>query len=105
MPTNLEGLKMLKAGADETINYRTEDVGERIKALTGGRGVDVVNEITTREHIRFDNNYESCSSASANMRCDHDAGHGCCAFAPSWRKPRACVIPRLLKQALVLSQA
>ncbi len=29
-------------GADETINYSTEDLKERIKALTGGKGVDVV---------------------------------------------------------------
>ena len=28
-------------GADETINYQTEDLRERIKALTGGKGADV----------------------------------------------------------------
>ena len=29
-------------GADETINYATEDLRERIKALTGGKGPDVI---------------------------------------------------------------
>lgn len=29
-------------GADETINYQTQDLREQLKALTDGRGVDVV---------------------------------------------------------------
>jgi len=29
-------------GADETINYATEDLRERLKALTGGKGPDVI---------------------------------------------------------------
>ena len=29
-------------GADETINYATDDLRERIKALTGGKGADVI---------------------------------------------------------------
>ena len=38
-----EKLAVCKAhGADEGINYSTEDLKERIKALTGGKGADVI---------------------------------------------------------------
>jgi NADPH:quinone reductase len=33
------------AGADHLINYRTEDVGARVRDATGGRGVDAVIEL------------------------------------------------------------
>jgi NADPH2:quinone reductase len=34
-----------EAGADQTIDYRREDVGERVMELTGKRGVDAVIEM------------------------------------------------------------
>jgi NADPH2:quinone reductase len=41
------------AGADEVINYRSEDVGERVKALTGGRGVDAVIEMDLSRNAKY----------------------------------------------------
>jgi NADPH:quinone reductase len=34
-----------RAGADEVINYRTENVGQRVKTLTNGHGVDALIEL------------------------------------------------------------
>jgi NADPH2:quinone reductase len=34
-----------RAGADEVINYRTENVGPRVKMLTNGQGVDALIEL------------------------------------------------------------
>ncbi len=41
------------AGADAIINYRREDVGERIRALTRDRGVDVVIEMDLTSNASF----------------------------------------------------
>jgi NADPH:quinone reductase len=35
----------LAAGADATVNYRTEDTGQRLRDLTGGEGVDHIVEV------------------------------------------------------------
>jgi len=35
----------LRAGAAEVINYRTENVGQRVKVLTNGHGVDAIIEL------------------------------------------------------------
>jgi NADPH:quinone reductase len=40
-------------GADATINYRGEDVAERVKALTGGRGVDAVIELDLTRNAKL----------------------------------------------------
>jgi NADPH2:quinone reductase len=42
-----------KGGADATINYRGEDVGERVKALTEGRGVDAVIELDLNRNAKL----------------------------------------------------
>ncbi|MBI3126475.1 MAG: zinc-binding dehydrogenase [Candidatus Tectomicrobia bacterium] len=41
-------------GADETINYRKENVAARCKELTGGRGVEVIVELSGRENLAQD---------------------------------------------------
>ncbi len=41
------------AGADEVINYRSENLGERVKALTGGQGVDAVIEMDLTGNATF----------------------------------------------------
>jgi NADPH2:quinone reductase len=41
------------AGADETINYRTENVGERVKAFTDGRGVDALIEMDLNNNAKL----------------------------------------------------
>ncbi len=44
--SSAEKAKLAKAaGADHTIDYRREDVGERVMALTGKKGVDAVIEL------------------------------------------------------------
>ena len=40
-----------RLGATEAINYRTEDFADRIKALTAGRGVDVILDIVGGPYI------------------------------------------------------
>jgi NADPH2:quinone reductase len=42
-----------RAGADHIINYRTEDVGKEVKALTGERGVDAVIELDLSSNARL----------------------------------------------------
>jgi NADPH:quinone reductase len=41
------------AGADETINYRTQDVGACVKALTDARGVDALIEMDLSANARL----------------------------------------------------
>jgi NADPH2:quinone reductase len=38
-------------GADHAINYKSEDFAERARALTGGRGVDVVLDMVAGDYI------------------------------------------------------
>jgi NADPH2:quinone reductase len=42
-----------KGGADAVINYRGEDVGERVKALTEGRGVNAVIELDLTRNAKL----------------------------------------------------
>ncbi len=42
------------AGADQVINYKTEDVAARIKEITGGQGVDRIVEVAFATNLSLD---------------------------------------------------
>ncbi len=49
----------LKLGADAAINYKTEDFVEKIKAVTDGKGVNVILDMVGGDYI--DRNYEAAA--------------------------------------------
>jgi NADPH:quinone reductase len=54
----------LRAGADHVIRYRDEDVAARVKALTGGQGVDAVIEMDVTANARL---YPACVRPHATL--------------------------------------
>ena len=44
----------LDLGASHAINYRTQDYAKEVKALTGGRGVDVILDMVAGEYVKRD---------------------------------------------------
>lgn len=48
-----KGAHAKRAGADATINYREADVSERVKGLTGRRGVDAVIELDLSRNAKL----------------------------------------------------
>ena len=43
-----------RAGADHVVNYRTEPVAERVRALTAGKGVDRIVEVEFGQNVGLD---------------------------------------------------
>jgi NADPH2:quinone reductase len=41
----------VELGADHAINYRTQDFAEEIKAITGGKGVDVILDMVAGSYV------------------------------------------------------
>jgi NADPH:quinone reductase-like Zn-dependent oxidoreductase len=53
--TGAEAADLVRSlGADEVIDYRTEDVVARVKELTDGRGVDLVHELVISVNLPTD---------------------------------------------------
>ena len=62
--TDAKAEHALRAGADHVIRYRSEDVGARVKALTGGRGVDAVIEMDLTANAAL---YPACVRPGATI--------------------------------------
>ena len=82
----------IRAGADEIINYRTENVGQRAKTLTNGHGVDAIIELDLstngkdhpnilRPHatgcLRHVVKRINAADAVANAQLDHASAFSC----------------------------
>lgn len=52
--SDAKGAIAIAAGADAFINYKTEDVGQRCMAATGGRGVDRIIDMDLAANIQSD---------------------------------------------------
>ena len=65
--------KSKELGADYAINYKTENLGQRIKELTGGRGVDLVVDSTGAAF--FEDAYASLARGGRYGICGVTAGY------------------------------
>jgi NADPH2:quinone reductase len=62
--TDAKGQHAALAGADHVIRYRSEDVGQRVQALTQGRGVDAVIEMDLTTNVAL---YPGCVRPGATI--------------------------------------
>ncbi len=46
----LDWLRSIPNGATHTVNYRTQNFADEVKAITGGKGVDVIIDFIGRTH-------------------------------------------------------
>lgn len=72
--TDVKAQKATELGADYVINYNSEDISERLKEITGGRGVDVVID-----HVGTD------IWNAANRRLAMGARYGICGVTSGYK--------------------
>jgi len=70
-PEKLE--KAAELGADHGINYKTEDLAERVKEITGGRGVDLIVDSTGA--LLFEAAYASLARGGRFGTCGVTSGY------------------------------
>ncbi len=71
--TEEKARQALDLGADHAVNYNTEDVAERVKEITGGRGVDLVVDPTGA--LLFEAAYSSLARGGRYGVCGVTTGY------------------------------
>ena len=65
--------KSIELGADHTINYKTEKLAERVKEITGGKGVDMV--VDSSGALFFEDAYASLARGGRFGTCGVTSGY------------------------------
>jgi len=96
-------------GADQAINYRTQDFAAEVKRLTGGRGADVVLDMVAGDYIArevectAEDGRIAVIAVQGGVKCSLDAGlllRKRIALTGSTLRPRTVAYKTALAQAL-----
>ncbi len=78
-----------EAGADHTIDYKREPVGDRVKQITGNRGVDAIIELDLAANAKLIPSRAAAQGQRRHLRNRHAGGDNSVGVLPAKHHPSA----------------